>query len=138
MSAKIPDSHRDLLDGPVYVTLATVMPNGQPQVTIVWCNTDGDYVLVNTARGRQKEKNMRARPMATIMALDPNDAHRFLEVRGTVEEITEAGGVEHIDQLAKLYRGYPAYYGYAAPVEMKEQQTRVICRIKPTRVIASG
>ena len=99
MSATIPDSFRDLLDGPVYAALTTVMPDGQPQLTIVWCNYDGGHVLVNTIRGRQKEKNMLARPMVTLLALDPENSMRWIEVRGVVDEMTEEGGVEHITEL---------------------------------------
>ncbi|MEM7348411.1 MAG: PPOX class F420-dependent oxidoreductase [Chloroflexota bacterium] len=134
MSAKIPESMHDLLDTN-YVTLATVMPNGQPQLSIVWCSYDGEYILVNTAQGRQKEKNMAARPMATVMCMDPQNPFRWLEVRGTVEEVTTKGALEHINELAKAYRGYDSFYGHAVPAEQQETETRIICKIKPTRVV---
>jgi PPOX class probable F420-dependent enzyme len=134
MSARIPNSHLDLIEGPVYITLATIMPDGQPQATVVWCNYDGEHVLVNTARGRQKEKNMSERPMATILALDPENPYRYLEVRGDVAEMTEKGAKEHIDQLASLYVNKPKYYGGAAPADREGKEVRVICKIKPTRV----
>ncbi|HEX6387565.1 MAG TPA: PPOX class F420-dependent oxidoreductase [Anaerolineae bacterium] len=138
MSATIPDSHVDLLEGPVHVALATLMPDGQPQVTVVWCNYDGEYVLVNTARGRQKEQNMNERPKVTILAVDPDDPYRWLEVRGTVEEMTEEGAVDHISNLARLYKDVPAYYGYAAPAERRNRETRVMVKIRPTHVNAYG
>jgi PPOX class probable F420-dependent enzyme len=137
MTESIPQSHRDLLQGPVYITLATVMPNGQPQATVVWCNYDDPYVLVNTARGRQKEINMRERPMATILAVDPDNPYRYLEVRGTVEEMTEEGAVDHINMLAWLYRNKP-YYGGVAPAEQEKTEVRVTCKIRPTRVRTLG
>lgn len=137
MSAKIPDSHLDLLEGPIYVTLATVMPNGQPQLSVVWCNTDGEHVLLNTARGRQKDKNLTARPMATMLALDPTNPFRFIEVRGTVE-LTEEGAVDHINQLAKLYVGADSYYGGVQSADLAQQETRVIIKLTPTRVVTSG
>ena len=134
MSAVIPDSHKALLEEPVYITLATVMPNGQPQASVVWCSYDGEYVLVNTVRGRQKEKNMRERRMATILAVDPKDPYHFLEIRGVVEEITEKGGVDHINQLAQAYVNKSKYYGDYVPAERAQQEVRVICKIKPQKV----
>ena len=115
MSTEIPAAYKDLLEEPVYVTLATIMPNGQPQLTVVWCSYDGTYVLVNTARGRQKERNMSARPQVSVMAIDPKNPYRWLEVRGVVEEITAEGGLDHINRLAKAYLKKSAYYGEVAP-----------------------
>jgi PPOX class probable F420-dependent enzyme len=138
MSTSIPDSHKDLLGAPVYVDLVTVMPDGQPQASVVWCSYDGKHVLVNTAVGRQKESNMQARPKATILSVDPQNPFRYLEVRGTVEAITEDGAMEHINALAKAYRNADSYYGGVMPADMAEKETRVICKIKPTRVNAMG
>jgi PPOX class probable F420-dependent enzyme len=138
MSARIPESHRDLLEGPIYAILATVMPDGQPQATVVWCSYDGSHVLINTRRGTQKEKNMRERPMATIMAIDPQNPYRYLEVRGSVDEITEEGALDHINQLAQLYANKPTYYGGVAPAEMEDKVVRVICKIRPKRVRTVG
>lgn len=138
MSATIPKSHEALLTEPVYVNLITLMPDGQPQATVVWCDYDGTHVLVNTSRGRQKEKNMRKRPKATILAVDPKNPYRYLEVRGQVEEITEEGALAHIDKLAQLYLNKSKYFGDVAPAEQKNQETRVICKIKPTKVRAIG
>lgn len=136
MTATIPASHRDLLDGPVVVTLVTIMPDGQPQATPVWCNTDGEYVLVNTARGRQKDRNMTANPQVTLLAIDPQNPYRWLEVRGTVVEMTEQGGLEHINALAKLYAGRDDYY--AAMPHLRGQETRVTIKIRPEHVNAGG
>jgi PPOX class probable F420-dependent enzyme len=138
MSARIPESHRDLLEGPIYAILATVMPDGQPQATVVWCSYDGSHVLINTRRGTQKEKNMRERPMATIIAIDPQNPYRYLEVRGSVDEITEEGALDHINQLAQLYANKPTYYGGVAPAEMEDKVVRVICKIRPKRVRTVG
>src|SRR5690242_10960279 len=100
---QIPDSHRDLLNGGPCVALATVMPDGQPQLTPLWCNLDGDDVLVNTMRGFRKEKNMRANPRVTLLAYDPKWPLRHIEIRGTVTAMTEEGALEHLDQLTQLY-----------------------------------
>ncbi len=138
MSTVIPESHKDLIEGPVCVTLSTVLPDGQPQSSVVWCSYDDNHILVNTARGRMKEKNMRARPMATILAIDPQNPYRYLEMRGKVEEITEEGAIDHINQLAQLYINKPTYYGGAAPAEQEGKETRVVCKIKPIRVVTFG
>jgi PPOX class probable F420-dependent enzyme len=136
MSATIPDDFKDLLEGPVYTTLATVMPDGQPQLTVVWCTYDGELIRVNTRRGSQKDKNMTARPMATIMAIDPKNPYRWLQVRGAVEEITEEGAIDHINSLAQLYANKPTYYGGVAPAEMERAETRIVCKIRPAKVVA--
>ncbi|MFN8373721.1 MAG: PPOX class F420-dependent oxidoreductase [Anaerolineae bacterium] len=135
MTLMIPDSHKDLLEGPVYVTLTTVMPDGQPQSSVVWWDGDDNYILINTARGRQKEKNMTRNAKVTIMAIDPQNPYRWLEVRGVVEDISEDGGVEHIEKLSRKYvnRGY---YGDFAPAERRQQETRLVVRIRPTKVLA--
>jgi PPOX class probable F420-dependent enzyme len=102
---QIPDQYRDLLDRPIVVSLASLMPDGTPQVQPVWCSFDGTHILVNTAKGRQKYHNMARRPTVTILALDPDNVVRWLEVRGTVVSETEEGANEHIDELARLYLG---------------------------------
>ncbi|MCZ7541587.1 MAG: PPOX class F420-dependent oxidoreductase [Anaerolineae bacterium] len=136
MAVQIPASHRDLLDGPVVVTLVTLMPDGQPQATPVWCNTDGDYVLVNSARGRQKDCNMVRDPRVTILAIDPQNPYRWIQVRGKVVEITEEGAVEHISALCKLYTGIEYYYDFSPGAKGKE--TRVKYRIEPVRITGQG
>ncbi len=136
MEATIPASHEDLLTGKVYVTLATVQPDGQPQCTVVWIDYDGEHVLVNTASGRQKDRNLRARPMATILAVDPQDPWRWVEVRGRVVDSMEEGAVEHIHKLARRYTDKDSYYGGFRPAELRQKETRVLYKIKPTRVNA--
>ncbi|NWF69865.1 MAG: PPOX class F420-dependent oxidoreductase [Chloroflexi bacterium] len=134
MMALIPDSHKDLLERPVYVTLTTVLPDGQPQSSIVWWDSDGDYVRINTTRGRQKEKNMRRNARVSILALDPENPYRWLEVRGTVEDITPDGAVEHIEKLSQKYQG-KIYYGGFAPAERRGQEERLTVKIRPTKVV---
>jgi PPOX class probable F420-dependent enzyme len=138
MSAVIPESHVDLLINPIPVTLVTVMPNGQPQASLVWCAWDGTHILINTARGRVKDKNMTARPMATVMVVDPQNSFRYLEARCAVDEITEEGAVALIDRLAWEYAGKTPYYGGFQSAEMAGQETRVTYKLKPTKVVAFG
>jgi PPOX class probable F420-dependent enzyme len=130
----IPESHRDLIEGPVLVTLTTLMPDGSPQSSLIWCNSDGRHVLVNTARGRLKARNMDRDPRVAILAADPHDPNRYLEVRGVVVETTEVGAVAHIDELARLYTGRTPYYGGYAPSGRRFEETRVIYKVRPTRV----
>lgn len=124
----IPDAYRDLLDRPVVVSLATLMGDGTPQVQPVWCSFDGTHVLVNTEKGRQKYRNMSRRRAVTILAIDPEDDTRWLEVRGRVVDETEEGASEHIDELARLYMGVDEY-----PLH-REGDVRVIFKIAPQRV----
>ncbi len=132
MSALIPDSHKDLLEGPVIVAFATIMPDGHPQVTPVWCAYDGTHVIVNATAERQKHKNIIARPDVTVMAVDPQNQFRFIEVRGVVEDIVEDDDGENMNSLALLYTGKPKRYGIEAPP--KEESLRLMYMIKPLKV----
>ena len=134
---QIPASHRDLVECPPVAALSTVMPDGHPQTSVVWCDFDGQYVRVNTMRGFAKERNMRRNPRVTLLCYDPRHTLRYLEVRGTVVEMTQAGAAEHLDQLASKYAGRPIrYFGDAIPARFAESETPVLCRIRPTRVVA--
>jgi PPOX class probable F420-dependent enzyme len=128
----IPDTHRDLFERPVLASFATVMPDGQPQVTPVWCDYDGSYVRINTAIGRPKYRNMRANPKVTLLLVDPDNQFRYLEVRGVVERFEERGADEHIDALAKKYLGVDVYPNHTP------SERRVICYIRPVHVTKMG
>ena len=134
MSTSIPEAFRDLIDGPPVAALTTIMPDGGPQTTVVWCNYDGTHVLVNTMRGFQKEKNMRRNPRVTLLAYDPNEPLRSLEVRGIVVEMTEEGALEHLDGLSELYTGRRPYFGACVPFELREVETPILCKILPEHV----
>jgi PPOX class probable F420-dependent enzyme len=131
----IPTAYRDLLEGRIYAVLSTVMPDGQPQSTVVWCDIDGDHVLINTMRGFRKEKNMRANPRVTLLAYEQRNPLRSLEVRGMVSEMTETGALEHLDRLSVKYIGRGPYFGACVPAELKARETPVLCRIAPTHVV---
>ncbi|MCB0172956.1 MAG: PPOX class F420-dependent oxidoreductase [Anaerolineae bacterium] len=135
MTAQIPDEFKDLLERPIYATVATVMPSGQPQLTEVWCNYDGEHVLINTARNRQKAKNLSDRPMVTLMLVDPDNPYRWMEIRGTIELIEE-GAQDHIDDLARKYANVSQYYGGWSPAELEGKETRVTGKITPVKVNA--
>lgn len=132
MAVQIPETYRDLLERPVFVSLATMLPNGQPHVTPVWADFDGTHIRVNTSLSRQKYKDMRARPQVTLMAFDPANPYRYIEVRGKVAHITEEGAAEHIDKLAKDYMGKDRYPWH------DPNDPRVLCYIEPVKVLAQG
>lgn len=130
----IPSSHRDLLSAEVraFAHLVTLMPDGSPQVTPVWFSTEGEYILVNSARGRVKDRNMRARPRVALAISDPQNPYRYLQIRGPVAEVIEAGAREHIDALCKKYTGRERF-NLRSPDEI-----RVIYKIYPEHVTVSG
>lgn len=132
MSNIVPERYLDLLDRPIVVALATLLPNGQPQVHPVWCDRHGQQVWVNSAKGRQKDKNLRRRPEVTLLALDPDNPYRWLEIRGRVVEIVEGPAAEaHIEKLSHDYFGRP--YTSRRPGEQ-----RCLYKIEPQRVLAAG
>lgn len=136
MSEQIPQNALDLLQRPIVVTLVTVMPDNQPQATPVWFSFDGEMIWVNTARGRQKDRNMTERPQVTILSIDPENPYRYIEVRGQIAESTEEGAVDHINQLSDAYTGNPDYY--SRNPGGRERETRVIYKIKPEHVVYNG
>ena len=107
----IPDSHQDLLadEKKAFVYLATIMPDGSPQITPIWFNTDGEHILLNSVKGRVKDRNIRARPTIALCISDPNNPYRYLQIRGRVVEITMDAAEAHIDALNLKYRGNPNY-----------------------------
>jgi PPOX class probable F420-dependent enzyme len=139
-TALIPASHKYLVDGPYCVALTTLMPDGQPQTTPVWCNREDDCVLINTMRGFQKERNMRRDPRVTLLLYDPCSPLRNLEIRGVVEEMTEEGATEHLDRLTQLYLNRPGarFFGDSVPAALAATHVPVKIRIRPLRVRAEG
>lgn len=128
--AQIPSEFDDLFAKPLLFAFATVMSDGQPQVTPVWGDISNGQPRINTAEGRQKDKNLKERPQATVMLVDPENPQRWIEVRGTVTGTTE-GADAHIDSLAKKYLGVDSY-PYRNPAE-----TRITFSITPTKVTHS-
>ena len=132
MAETIPEKFHDLFQKKAFASLATLMPSGAPQVTPVWCDFDGKNVLVNTARGRQKDRNMTRDKRVALAILDPDNPYRYLEVRGTIKEITEQGADDHINRMAKKYLDKDIYPKRSAG------EVRVLYKIEPTRVLARG
>jgi PPOX class probable F420-dependent enzyme len=128
----IPESFRDLLQKKAFASLATVNADGTPQVTPVWVDYDGTHVRINTARGRLKDKNLRRQPAVALAIIDPDNPYRYLQVKGRVAEVTEAGADAHIDSLAKKYTGQDRY------ANRRPGEVRVIFKILPDRVQTMG
>ena len=130
----VPESHQNLLkdETRAFAYLATRMADGSPQVTPVWFSTAGDAILVNSAKGRVKDKNMRRCPMVALCIQDPGNPYRYLQVRGKVVEITEEGANAHIDALAGKYTGKFEYQHHQTGVK------RVIYKIIPEKIDAHG
>jgi PPOX class probable F420-dependent enzyme len=121
-----PDSYNDLLarTSKALLYLATIMPDGAPQVTPVWFDTDGEYILINTNEDRVKDRNMKARKHVAMVIQDPNDPYRYLGIRGEVVDFTREGADEHIAMLSLRYDDKPWKH--------RESQRRIIFKIKPT------
>jgi PPOX class probable F420-dependent enzyme len=114
----IPESHVDIFGKKAFANLATLMPNGSPQVTPVWVDYDGQYVLINTAAGRQKDKNLQRDGRVALSIIDPENPYRYLEVRGHIAQRTLEGADQHIDAMARKYLGQDTY-PYRQPGEVR-------------------
>ena len=132
MAGVIPENYIGLFEKKAFANLATLMPDGTPQVTPVWVDYDGNHILVNSARGRRKDKNIEANRAVALSIQDPDNPYRYLEIRGHVEEITEEGADQHIDKMAKKYMGVDTY-PYRQPGEV-----RVLYKIKPEHTSRMG
>lgn len=130
--AWIPESYSDLIkdETKAFGCLATLMKDGSPQLTPIWFNTDGIYILINSAVGRVKDRNIRRDGRVALVIIDPQDPYRYIQVRGKVIEITTEGAMEHIDALAKKYRGLDKY------PSRSPDEIRVSYRILPESVSA--
>ena len=131
--ASIPEKYLDLFGSKkAFANLATVMPDGSPQVTPVWFDYKDGRVRINTARGRVKARNMKVGTKIAIAVLDPENPYRYVQVRGSIVNETESGADAHIDSLAKKYLGQDKY-PFRQPGEV-----RVIYEVEPKSVQASG
>jgi PPOX class probable F420-dependent enzyme len=128
----IPSGYKDLLEKKAFASLATVNADGTPQVTPVWFDWDGSHIRINTAKGRIKDKNLRSRPTVALAIMDPDNPYRYLQIKGRVTSVTEAGADAHIDALAKKYLDKDRY-----PYR-KADEVRVIFAIAPDRVQVMG
>jgi PPOX class probable F420-dependent enzyme len=131
-SVNLPEGLIELLRQPSPCFLTTLMPDGSPQMTQTWVDTDGQHVVINTVQGFQKVKNVERDPRVAVSVSDPASSFRYYAIRGRVINITTEGGAEHIEALAQRYLGapYPWYGG--------REQIRVILTIDADRINATG
>lgn len=128
----IPESFLDLFSKRAFADLATLMPDGSPQVTPVWVDLIDGHIIVNSAVGRLKDRNVRRDPRVAVAISDPDNPYRHLAIRGRVVEVTQNGADDHINKMAKKYLGKDVY-----PFRQPGEQ-RVIYKIKPERVGTMG
>jgi PPOX class probable F420-dependent enzyme len=132
MAGIIPEDYLDLFQKKAFAHLATLNSDGTPQVTPVWIDYDGTHILVNSARGRRKDKNMERNHAVALSIQDPDNPYRYLEVRGSVDEITEDGADQHIDRMAKKYIGADTYPW------RKDSEVRVLYKVRPEHTSKMG
>ncbi len=130
MSSSLSDDVLALLHKPLMVHVATVMPDGTPQSTPVWIDTDGESVLFNTAKGRVKHRNILSNPAVALSFVDDENPYRMVEIRGTAE-VVEEGADEHIDFLTKKYLNQEKY-----PFRQPGEE-RVIVRVRPVAIAST-
>jgi PPOX class probable F420-dependent enzyme len=128
ISREITDSAINLFRGKNFGFIASLMNDGSPQLTPVWIDYDGQFLLVNTAEGRTKQKNFAGDPRVAVSVIDQNNPYNMVSIRGKVIQQTPDGADEHIDRLAKKYLGVDKY-PFRAPGEK-----RVILKIKPEKI----
>ena len=128
----LPQGLLELLTQPSPCYIATTMPDGSPQLTQTWVDTDGEHVLINTVQGFQKIKNIHRDPRVALNISDPSNPSRYFSVRGRVGDITTDGAVDHIEKLAQRYLGtpYPWYGG--------RDQVRLLLTIEADRIGGMG
>jgi PPOX class probable F420-dependent enzyme len=125
---ELTDKVKKLIDGKNFASAATRMPDGSPQAATVWIDRDGDTIILNAARSRQRTRNLKRDPRIAISIFDQNNPYSSASIRGKVVEIKEEGGEEHIDKMNMKYHGVPKY-----PYHMPNDP-RVLIRIEATRI----
>ncbi|AQT70588.1 MULTISPECIES: PPOX class F420-dependent oxidoreductase [Streptomyces] len=134
MSAALSDDLKRIIDdSPMFATVATIQPDGSPQLSVTWLMRDGDDLLISTTEGRRKEQNLRRDPRITVMINPPDAPYTYAEVRGTAELTTE-GGQELINELSRKYTGKD--YRDFNPASV-DDATRVVVRVSPRKVVGS-
>lgn len=125
----LPDEAKALFDAPEFATIATIEPDGRPQLSVVWIERDGDDLLVSTVKGRRKHANIAKDSRVTVLVFPKDSPYSYAEVRGTAT-MTEAGGRELIDRLGNQYMGWDRY-----PGDDGTENVRVVVRITPEKVV---
>lgn len=133
MVAQIPQSHADLVqpEKKAFANLALVTSKGEPQVTPIWFDYDGENFIFNTARGRVKDRILHRHPVVAFSIMDPNNPYRYLQVRGPVVTESEEGGYDQISKLSQKYQGNPNY-------PKNPGEVRVTYKVRPEQVTTMG
>ena len=138
--AALPPVHMALLDGPVTAAVSTLNADGSAQLTPNWVHHDGERILLNSVRGRLKDRNLRARPQVSVMLVNPANPYHWITIYGEVERIIEEDDPEQggratasIDDLAELYLGQRPY-----PLRDPNGEVRVLYEVRPTRIVTFG
>jgi len=126
------EKYRDLLAGQALANLVTLMPDGSPQVTPMWFEYDGEFIIMNSVRGKVKDRNMRRDSRVAVLIANPDNPYRYVQIRGRVVEISEEGADTGIDRLAKKYLGLDEY------PDRKQNEVRVMYKIAPEHVSGMG
>jgi PPOX class probable F420-dependent enzyme len=131
MTMNIPESHQDLLtdEKKAFAYLATNMPDGSPQLTALWFNTDGEHILFNTGEKRVKTRNIEQDPRVAVAIYDPENPYRYIQLRGRIETTAE-GATEQVHEISRKYTG--------KDFELREGDPRVIYKMTPEHVFAWG
>jgi len=125
---KLSEKAKKLMDGKNLASVATLMPDGSPQVAPVWIDRDGDTIILNATISRQRTRNLKRDPRVAICIFDQNNLYSNVSIRGKAVEITEKGGEEHIDKMNLKYRGTPKYAFH------NPKDPRVLIRVEATRI----
>ena len=126
--ASLTPEQRALIEAPNFAHFVTLMKDGSPQVTPVWVDCDDTHVIINTAQGRQKPRNLARDNRVALSIVDQENPYKYIQVRGKVVETTTEGARDHIEKMARKYRGPDAKYPH------REGEVRVIFKIEPEHV----
>jgi PPOX class probable F420-dependent enzyme len=132
MADVLSDKARALISRPVLASLATLNPDGSPQITPLWVDLDGDDVVFNTAQGRKKARNLERDARVAVTVIDPDDQYNVVAFQGTVTEVTADGADAHIDALAKKYLGVDSY-----PMR-REGEVRIRVTVRTDHIAMQG
>ena len=132
MTATLPDKAFPFVDEPEFATIATINPDGQPQLSVVWVERHGNDIVFSTVKGRRKHLNIDRDPRVTILIWPKANPWTYLEVRGTAT-YTEEGGRELIDRLCRKYTGNDRY-----TMDDGTDNVRIVVTVTPTKVVFRG
>ena len=138
MAVTIPDSHKDLLEKPIVVVLTTVSAEGKPHAVGIWRRWDGEFIRITSDPDNRKHRNIQANPNVSVMALDPQNPYRFLEIGGVVESIETEGALDELNRHTQLYMGKDQYFGNVEPAENEATYKGIMFKIRPIRVVKYG